>query len=186
MFRIVTTACAALALAACSSGSEDVDADGDGTVSAEEAEAAMAKVRPLEPGEYTMSMEIVELTDPTMSEEEVAQAKQFFSAMSGMAPPRCLSEEEAKEGMMGVAETIQNGDCTIDTLTSSEDGMEGAMTCKGENGNNAKVNMTTTSTGTESEMTMNVVEPTADGDRTVTMKVGMTRTGDCTQGAGAQ
>lgn len=181
MFRYVTTACAALALAACSSGSDDVDADGDGKVSAEEAETAMARVRPLEPGEYKMSMEIVDLVDPGMKEEEVAQAKQFFSAMSGMAPPRCLSEAEAKEGMMGVAETIQNGDCTIDTLTSNEDGMKGAMTCKGENGGDAKVTMDTTSTGTKSEMTMNVVEPTPAGERSVTMKIGMTRTGDCSK-----
>ena len=179
MFRFATVTCAAIALAACSSGSEEVDADGDGTVSSEEAAEAVAKVRPLEPGQYSMSMELIELTDPTMSEEEIAQAKQFFSSMSGMAPPRCLNEEEAKEGMMGVAETIQNGDCTIDSMTSDADGMQGEMTCKAENGE-AKVTMQTTSTGTESEMTMNVVEPTADGEeKAVTMKVGMTRTGDC-------
>ncbi|MXO47055.1 DUF3617 family protein [Erythrobacter vulgaris] len=179
MFRFATVTCAAIALAACSSGSDEVDADGDGTVSSEEAAEAVAKVRPLEPGQYSMSMELIELTDPTMSEEEIAQAKQFFSSMSGMAPPRCLNEEEAKEGMMGVAETIQNGDCTIDSMTSDADGMRGEMTCKAENGE-AKVTMQTTSTGTESEMTMNVVEPTADGEeKAVTMKVGMTRTGDC-------
>ena len=179
MFRIATAACAALALAACSSGSDEVDADGDGTVSGEEAAAAVAKVRPLEPGEYKMSMELVDLVDPTMKEEEIAQAKQFFSSMSGMAPAKCLSEEEAKEGMTGIAEGMQNGDCTMDTLAADEDGMQGQMTCKGENGP-AKVTMDTTSTGTESVMTMTVVEPTAQGsEKSVTMKIGMTRVGDC-------
>lgn len=182
MFRFVTTACAALALAACSSGGDDVDADGDGKVSAEEAKTAAGKVRPLEPGEYKMNMELVEIDDPTMKPEEIEQAKKFFSSMSGMAPPRCLTQEEAEEGMMGVAETIQNGDCTVDSMTANEDGMQGEMTCKTESGN-AKVTMDTTSTGTESQMTMNVVEPNAEGgEKRVTMKVGMTRTGDCTPG----
>ena len=182
MLRFALTASAALALAACSSGSDEVDADGDGKVSSEEAKAAAGKVRPLQQGEYKMNMEIVDLVDPSMSEEEVAQAKQFFSSMSGMAPPRCLTQEEAEEGMMGVAETIQNGDCTVDNMTANEDGMQGEMTCKTASGN-AKVTMDTTSTGTESQMSMNVVEPNAEGgEKRVTMKVGMTRTGDCTPG----
>ena len=179
MFRIVTTACAALALAACSSGSEEVDVDGDGTVSTEEAKQAAEKVRPLEPGEYKMQMELVDLTDPTMSAEEIAQAKQFFSSMSGMAPPRCLTQEEANEGMAGIAQGLQDGNCTVQSMTADKDGMRGEMTCKGQNGE-AKVNLDTTSTGTSSEMTMRVVEPTADGkEKSTTMKIGMTRTGDC-------
>ena len=179
MLRLATITAATLVLAACSSGSDDVDADGDGTVSAEEAKTAAAKVRPLEPGEYKMSMELVDIVDPTLDEQEIAQARKFFSAMSGMAPAKCLSEEEAKEGMTGIAEGMQNGDCTMDTLTANADGMQGAMTCKGENGP-AKVTMDTTSTGTESVMTMKVVEPTGQGsDKSVTMKIGMTRVGDC-------
>ncbi|GAB5351283.1 DUF3617 domain-containing protein [Qipengyuania sp. 483] len=179
MFRFVTTACAVLALAACSSGSEEVDADGDGTVSTEEAKQAAEKVRPLEPGEYKMQMELVDLTDPTMSAEEIAQAKQFFSSMSGMAPARCLTEKEANEGMAGIAQGLQDGNCTVQSMTADKDGMRGEMTCKGQNGE-AKVNLDTTSTGTSSEMTMRVVEPTGDGkEKSTTMKIGMTRTGDC-------
>ena len=179
MFRFVTTACAVLALAACSSGSEEVDADGDGTVSTEEAKQAAQKVRPLEPGEYKMNMELVDLTDPTMSAEEIAQAKQFFSSMSGMAPARCLTEEEANEGMAGIAQGLQDGNCTVQNMTADEGGMRGEMTCKGQNGD-AKVNIDTTSTGTSSQMTMRVAEPTADGqEKTTTMKIGMTRVGDC-------
>ena len=38
----------------------------------------------------------------------------------------------------------------------------------------------TTATGTESVMTMSVVEPTGQGsDKSMTMKIGMTRIGDC-------
>ena len=180
MFRFVTTACAALALAACSSGSDEVDADGDGTISNEEAQTAASKVRRLEAGEYKMSMELLELEDPSMKPEEIEQAKQFFSAMGGMAPAKCMSEEEANEGLVGVAEGMQQGECTMESLTSNEDGIKGAMTCKGQNGP-AKVTMDTTSTGTESEMTMRVVEPNGSGsEKTVAMKVTMTRTGDCT------
>lgn len=181
MFRIVTTAAAALALAACSSGNDDGDTDGDGTISAEEASAAAAKMRPLEAGEYKMKMEIVDIVDPGANPEEIEQAKKFFSTMSEMAPPRCLNEEEAKEGMMGIAESIQNGDCTVEKMSSNADGMTSEMTCKAQNGD-AKVVMESTSTGTEAEMTMTVTEPTVDSsEKRVVMKVGMTRQGDCSQ-----
>lgn len=180
MLRFATLTAAAVVLSACSSGSDDVDADGDGTISEAEAKSAAARVRPLEAGEYKMSMELLEIVDPTLSEEEIAQARKFFSAMSGMAPAKCLSEEEAAEGMTGVAEGLQNGNCTTDKLTTNADGMQGEMTCKGDNGP-AKVSINSTSTGTESTMTMKVVEPTGQGsDKSVTMKIGMTRTGDCT------
>lgn len=182
MFRIATIACTALALAACSSGGDDVDADGDGTISTEEAQAAAQKVRRLEAGEYAMSMELLELEDPAMTPEEIEQAKKFISAMGGMAPAKCMSEEEANEGMVGVAEGMQQGECTMESLTSNEDGMNGTMTCKGQNGP-AKVTIDSASTGTESEMTMRVVEPNGSGsEKTVAMKITMTRKGDCKPG----
>ena len=181
MFRFVTTAAAALALAACSSGSDDGDTDGDGTISAEEASAAAAKMRPLEAGEYKVKMEIVEIVDPQAKPEEIEQAKKFFATMSEMAPPRCLNEEEAKDGMMGIAESIQSGDCTVEKMTSNADGMTSDMTCKAPSGD-AKVKMESTSTGTEGEMTMTVTEPSGNSaEKRVVMKVGMTRQGDCKQ-----
>ena len=181
MLRFATLAAAAFALTACSSGSEDVDADGDGTVSAEEAQAASDRVRPMEPGEYKMAMELVELQDPSLSEAEIEQARQFFSQMSNMAPAKCLTEEEANQGMSGIAEGLQQGDCTTETMTANEDGMNGTMTCKGQNGD-ARVTIQTTSTGTASEMTMKVVEPTADAqEKSTTMKITMNRVGDCNQ-----
>lgn len=179
MLRFALTAPIALALAACSSGADEVDADGDGTISREETQAAATKVRRLEAGEYKMAMELVELDDPTMSPEEVAQAKKFFSAMGGMSPSKCMTEEEANEGMVGIAEGMQKGDCTTDSMTADENGMRGTLTCQGKNGP-AKVTMNSTSTGTEGEMSMRVVEPTSDGkEKTVAMKITMTRQGDC-------
>ena len=174
----ITLAIASLALASCGS-SDDADTDGDGSVSSEEIKAATAKVKPLEAGQYKMNMELVELVDPTMSEQEIAQAKEFMGAMGGMAPPRCLNEEDAKKGMVGVAEQLQNGDCNVDSLTANADGMQAAMTCKAAGGD-AKVSLASTSTGTASEMTMTAIEPSEQGEKKVTMKVSMTRTGDCT------
>ena len=180
MRNTLTLAIATIALAACGSSS-DADTDGDGTVSADEVEAAAAKVKPLEAGEYKMNMELVELVDPSMSPEDIAKAKEFMNAMANAAPARCLSEEEASKGMIGIAEQLQNGDCTMDSLTSDADGMQAAMTCKA-GGGDAKITIDSQSTGTASEMTMTAVEPVAGSEDTkrVTMKVGMTRTGDCT------
>ena len=172
-------AAAACALAACGSNSDAVDADGDGEITADEAKAASARVRPLEPGEYKMNMELVSIQDPSLSAEEIAQAKTFFSSMSGMAPARCLTEEEAAKGMTGIAEGMQQGDCSTETLTTDADGMQGEMVCKGANGD-ARITIDSTTTGTASQMTMKVVEPAAKGgDKSVTMKIGMTRVGDC-------
>ncbi len=142
-------------------------------------------MRPLEPGEYKMNMEIVSIEDPSLSEEEIAKAKQFFGAMSGMAPPRCLSEEEASKGMTGIAEGLQQGDCDTTSLTTNEDGMQGTMVCKGRDGE-ARITIDSKTTDTESQMTMNVVEPAAGGgEKNVVMKIGMTRVGDCTTDAPA-
>ena len=178
MRHFFPVALAALALAACSS-SDDADTDGDGEVSVDEIKAATAKVTPLEAGQYKMGMELVELVDPTMSAEEIGKAKEFMGAMAGMAPPRCLTEEEASKGMVGVAEQMQSGDCAMDSLTSNTEGMKAEMTCKAPAGD-AKVSLASTSTGTSSEMTMTAIEPSEQGEKKVTMKVTMTRTGDCT------
>ena len=179
MTRFALCATAALALSACGSGNDAVDADGDGEISASEAEAAAARVRPLEPGEYKMNMELVSIEDPSLSEQEIAQAKQFFGAMSGMAPARCLTEDEAAKGMTGIAEGMQQGDCDTTSLTTDENGMQGTLICKGQNGE-ARVTIDSTTSDTQSEMTMSVVEPTEDGaQKKVTMKIGMTRVGDC-------
>ena len=134
MTRLGLCAVAALALSGCGSSNDAVDADGDGEISASEAQAAAARVRPLEPGEYKMNMELVSIEDPSLSEEEIAQAKQFFGAMSGMAPARCLTEEEAAEGMTGIAEGLQQGDCDTTSLTTDQNGMQGEMICKGQDG----------------------------------------------------
>ena len=180
MTRFAFCAVAALALTACGSDNEAVDADGDGAISNEEAEVAAARVRPLEPGEYKMMMELISIDDPSLSEQEIAQAKQFFGAMSEMAPPRCLTEEEAAKGMTGIAEGLQRGNCDTQSLTADENGMQGTMICQGQNGD-ARVEIDSTTTGTQSEMTMNVTEPAANGgEKNVVMKIGMTRTGDCT------
>ena len=174
----LTLALASLALASCGS-SDDADTDGDGAVSVDEVRAATAKITPLEAGQYKMTMELVELVDPSMSEQDIAQAKEFMGAMGGMAPPRCLTEEEASKGMVGVAEQMQSGDCTMDSLTSNADGMKADMTCKAATGD-AKVSLASTFTGTSSEMTMTAIEPSEQGEKKVTMKVTMNRTGDCT------
>ena len=180
MRSIIFASLAAVSLAACSGGTENADADGDGSVSAEEVKAATAKVKPLQPGMYKMSMKLEELEDPSMSAEEVEQARGFFESMGNMAPPRCLTTEEANKGMVGLAEQLQSGDCKVDSMTSTDTTFKTAMTCKGPTGE-GKATLDGTSTGTESQMTMAVTEPGKDGksEKRMVMTVGMTRTGDC-------
>ncbi|WP_394270209.1 DUF3617 domain-containing protein [Qipengyuania sp.] len=169
-----------LTLAACGGGADDADADGDGTVSAEEVTAAAAKVTPLQPGQYAMTTELLEIVDPSLSTEEIAQAKAFLGEMGKMAPARCLAEDDARNGMVGIAQSLQNGDCTIRNLTSDADGLKAQMTCKNA-GKEAEVALDGVSTGTTSQMTMTVVEPGAgEGqDKRMVMKIGMNRLGDC-------
>lgn len=185
MRSILLVSLAAVSLAACSGGSDNADADGDGSVSAEEVKAATAKVKPLQPGEYKMSMDLQEMVDPSMSAQEIEQAKGFFEGMGNMAPPRCLTTEEANKGMVGLAEQLQSGDCKVDSMSSTDTTFKAAMTCKGPTGE-GKATLDGTSTGTESQMTMAVTEPGKDGkgEKRMVMKVTMTRIGDCKQPAG--
>ena len=138
--RIVLAAPIALGLvlAACGeTGSADADADGDGVISAEEMSSAVADREPMQPGNYQLSMEVLELEDPDSSPEELQQARAFFEMMGSMAPPQCMTEEDLNGGMMDVAESMQSGDCEITSLNTSGSDMNAEMSCQSDGGGRA-------------------------------------------------
>ncbi len=178
--RIVLAAPIALGLVLAACGETgSADADGDGVISAEEMSAAVADREPMQPGNYQLSMEVLELEDPDSSPEELQQARAFFEMMGSMAPPQCMSEEDLNGGMMEVAESMQNGDCEITSLTTSGNDMNAEMTCEAGGGGSANVTVDSTQTATSSEMTMTAVEAADGGERRLSMRIGMERVGDC-------
>ena len=176
---ILAVSIATLTLGACG-GSGNADADGDGQFSADEMKSAASKMEPLQPGEYKMNMELVEIVDPAAKPEEIEQAKQAFAMMGSMAPTKCMTEEELKSPMIDMAENMQNGDCEVVDMTSNGGRMTADMVCKSEEGE-ATVKLDSTSTKTSTQMTMTAEEKTAEGPKRVVMKMGMERQGDCAQ-----
>ena len=175
--KFLAVSAATVALAACG-GSGNADADGDGRVSAEEMKNAAADMEPLQPGEYKMSMELVELEDPTVTPEELEQAKSFFGMMSSMAPAKCMTAEELENPMVDLADNMQDGDCEVTSMNASGGNMKAEMSCSGDKGA-ADVTLESTSTATSSQMTMTAVETTEQGPKRMVMKIGMERQGDC-------
>lgn len=177
--RIVLAAPIALGLVLAACGETgSADTDGDGTISAEEMAAAVADREPMQPGNYQLSMEVLELEDPDSSPEELEQARAFFEMMGSMAPPQCMTEEDLNGGMMDIAESMQNGDCEITSMNSLGANMNAEMACESATGT-ANVTVDSTQTGTSSEMTMTAVEPAEGGERRLSMRIGMERVGDC-------
>lgn len=172
----------ALMLAGCNAAEEGTaDADGDGKISSEEMAGAAKALTKLQPGEYKMSMELLEIEDANLSEEDIKKAKEGFAMMSNMAPPRCITGEEEDEGMMGLAKEMQNGDCETTKLNSSASKIDAEMTCSGPNGT-ATVVLDGTASETSSSMTMTMSQPEgqdAGGPKKAVMRIGMERTGDC-------
>lgn len=167
-----------LVLAACGE-SGSADADGDGVISAEEMSAAVADREPMQPGEYRLSMEVLELEDPESTPEELQQARAFFEMMGSMAPPQCMTAEDLDGGMMDVAEQMQSGDCQITSMNTSGPNMNAEMSCQSDGGGTANVTIDSTQTATSSEMTMTAVENSDAGDKRLSMRIGMERIGDC-------
>ncbi|MEL1250890.1 DUF3617 domain-containing protein [Aurantiacibacter gilvus] len=178
--RIVLAAPIALGLALAACGETgSADADGDGVISAEEMTAAVADREPMQPGNYQLSMEVLELEDPESSPEELQQARAFFEMMGSMAPPQCMTEEDLNGGMMDIAESMQNGDCEVTSMNSAGSNMNAEMSCQSDGGGTATVTVDSTQTATSSEMTMTAVEAAEGGERRLSMRIGMERTGDC-------
>lgn len=175
---LATPLAVGLVLSACGD-SGNADADGDGVVSTEEMSAAVADREPMQPGEYRLSMELVELVDPESSPQELEQARAFFGMMGSMAPPQCMTAEELDGGMMDVAEGMQSGDCEVTSMNVSGADMNAEMSCQSNSGGIATVTIAGTQTSTSSEMTMTAVEPSDAGDKRLTMRIGMERIGDC-------
>lgn len=167
-----------LVLAACGE-SGNADADGDGVVTAEEMTAAVAGRESMQPGNYQLSMEILELEDPESTPEELEQARAFFEMMGTMAPPQCMTAEDLDGGMMDVAEGMQDGDCQVTSMNTSGNNMNAEMSCQADGGGTANVTIESTQTATSSEMTMTAIEQSAAGDKRMSMRIGMERLGEC-------
>lgn len=177
-FVLATPIALGLVLAACGE-SGSADTDGDGVISAEEMSAAVADREPMQPGNYQLSMEVLELEDPESSPEELQQARAFFEMMGSMAPPQCMTAEDLDGGMMDVAEQMQSGDCQITSMNTSGANMNAEMSCQSDGGGTANVTIDSTQTATSSEMTMTAVETSDAGDKRLSMRIGMERIGDC-------
>ena len=172
---------AAFLLAACGGGADDA-AEGEG-VSNEDVAAAAAGVATPEPGQYTVSYELLEFDVPGAPE---AMKQQAQAAMGGAAEVAkgitfCLTPEEAAaNGSRQMVENLADSNCRFAKYDVSGGTVSADMQCTDEAGTQTHMLMDGQVTSTGSTMTMTTEQEIA-GMGSVRMKTRVTsrRTGEC-------
>ena len=170
-------AAASIALAAC--GSSDPDADGDGTISMAEAaeEAERSGMTKPEPGQYRVSMEVLEVDVPGAPPQAVEMMKNM---MGGQSSEYCLTPEDVEKGYEEMARQSQDGDCSFERFDAEDGELDAKMTCDIQGQGTSTMTMTGTTTPTSSQMEMTMQGNIEGmGESTIRMRSTHERIGDC-------
>ncbi len=171
---------AAMLLASCGSGESDADADGDGALSGEEIAAESASAIQLQPGEYEVSLELLEFEVPGLPAEFMERARQAYA--SGMSSHRfCMTAEDvANNGAEQLVKNMADSPCTMRRFDVSGGSVSSEMQCSMEGGITSEMRMEGELTSQGSVMTTETTQVVPDAGETRT-KVRMTtqRVGDC-------
>ena len=165
---------AALALTACADEGEE--AMTDEALSAEDVASIEDNGDSVAPGEYSTSLELVELDAPGMSESAIADMRSAFA--EGAAQPHlyCVTEQTDRAAWLS---QMAEADCTVSRLTADGAELQGAMSCSAEEGLNGRVEFAGTTGEDSADLAMTYELPTQAGEATVRFRVQSNRVGDC-------
>ena len=167
---------AAILLAAC--GGNDEAADG---VAAGDAAEEAAELVQLRPGEYRVSLELLEFDAPGLPEAAKEQARQFYA--SGLTSHTfCLTPEDAANNgaEQMVKKQADSDDCTTSSFNVSGGSVVSEMQCAMDDGITSKMRMEGEITPEGSTMTMDSTQTVPGaGETTTKMRVTSERIGDC-------
>lgn len=173
-------ALSSLALASCGGDSDGTTADSGPSenLSAEEvAERTRDSGIKPEPGQYRVSMEVLEVSIPGAPQ---GAADMMRSMMGGQTHQYCLTQDEVDEGFENMARQSQEGDCTFDRWDINGGDFDGKMTCDVPGQGAMTMTMTGTGSPTRSEVNMTMQGDMAGmGQSTIRMKATHERIGDC-------
>ena len=174
----LTLTAIAIPLAACGSDAPDSVDTGDEVSMAEVAARAEASAMKPEPGQYSVSMEVLEVDIPGAPE---GAADMMRGMMAGRTHSYCMTQEDVDKGFEEMARQSQeNGDCTFQRFDIDGGDFDAQMTCNAEGQGTMTMTMKGKGTPTSSEMDMTMKgNMTGMGDSTIRMKAKHQRTGDC-------
>lgn len=167
---------AALALSACGDSAES-GSSGE-TISVEDvADRARSAPQP-EPGQYRVSMEVLEVDIPGAPPQA---ADMMRSMIGGQTHEYCLKPEDVEKGYQEMVRQSQEGsDCSFEKFDVSGGDIDARMTCSAAGQGAMTMAMTGSATPTRSEMDMTMSGNMAGmGDSTIRMKATHERIGDC-------
>lgn len=167
------------ALTACG-GETVVEDPGDPAQIAE----AMAALPEPEPGEYSITGELVEIDIPGASEEEIGMMRGLFSAGLSTTQSFCMTPEMASKGHQEWITQSQNvpEGCEFSEYKTSGDGFDATMACSGNDGTSGTIKLTgaVTATSNDMRMEMDMANPMQQGgNMRMVVETKSKRTGDC-------
>ena len=176
IIRILPLAAVSIALAACDS-SPPASESGDNLSMEEVAERAQnSSIKP-EPGQYRVSMEVLEVDLPGLPPEAADMMKQN---MDGQTHQYCLRQEDVDKGFEEMARQGQRGDCSFSRFDVADGDLDAEMTCNVDGQGTMTMTLNGTGTPTRSVMEMTVKgNPAGMGEMTMRTKSVHERIGDC-------
>jgi hypothetical protein len=176
---------AAALLAAGCGGDAAADKGGGEAASTSEKGALareMANAPRLQPGQYSVSMEMVRFDVPGMPPEQAQMMRQMMAGVSAQQQSHCVTQAESEQSLEDMYKRLGEGNCTMDNFDVSGSRMTGQMTCSGGAGRSSTINITGEmgTTASDTTMVMALTDPgLPQGRGEMEMRVRMNRTGDC-------
>ncbi|WP_260924972.1 DUF3617 domain-containing protein [Novosphingobium sp. 9] len=157
---------------------------GQGHKSADDVRAEVAKLeRPL-PGRYEQTSSITRFDVPGMDPAALAQLRQMMERTQ--VQTLCLTKAQSDAGFKAMfARLEQGGQCHYAHFTVTGGKIDAQMTCKGQNGGTAAINMTGTIGAQGSDVTVAMDQtglPAPAETVAMTMHMVTRRTGECDNG----
>ncbi len=176
--RLIALSALVLPLAGCGEEpASDEIASGENISMEEAAQRAKASGVKPQPGEYSVTMDVLEVNMPGAPE---GMADMMSKMMGGQSHKYCLTQEDVDKGFENMAKQSQDGDCTFQRFDVNGGDFDGKMTCSHQGQGTMTMTMKGKGTPTSSEMDMTMEgDFTGMGQSTIRMKAKHERIGDC-------
>lgn len=173
--KILIGACLTLALAACGGSETNETSDGGDTTGSETAASGGGAMQ-IEPGEWEVTSEMVNIEAPDMPPEVAAAMKQSMGEKTSSR--QCITPEEAVGGEFVTPDP--DAQCTKQGFSFAGGQMQGTMTCTSDEGK-ATISISGRHSGTSFDMSSKVTSANQGGSLTMESRVTGRRLGECTE-----
>lgn len=130
-----------------------------------------------QPGEYSISSELVSIEMETGQVADMAALEAAFREGAAEQSSFCVTEAMDREAWISA---MQDNSCALSSIDAQGESIDLAMTCEAEDGPQGRITMTGTAGQTSSDMEMAFAQPIPGvGDANIVMNVATQRTGDC-------